>query len=220
MIEKVRPLPTLISPVLVNDGLVPDCEMFRPPALMVMIPLLLWAAENLLIPRPNRTSRVPRLSSCAFRLRPPLPPASDRIVAALELTRVPALTLSVAVADKNTKSCVKSMMPRLVKPLATVKVPFHPRPLANIPMYELVPVVSAPLIVLTEPNVPATNSVPWLSTGALIVLSVRVNVLPAGLISIPGPLIIEPLRVSEPTRLLRSAPKVAVALDRFHAPAP
>ena len=65
--EKLPPLPMVMLPVFVNEGLVPDWETTSPPV-TEMAPLLVWAADGL--PSEKRfdcTSRRPRLSSCAVR---------------------------------------------------------------------------------------------------------------------------------------------------------
>ena len=101
-----------------------------------VVPLLIesvWPAATLIVPAVSSkvklvlvrvrgwlTAIVPWLVTCAVRVRRPPVPTEELIVPVL--TRVPAVTVSAAVSGFAPLIWVRSMVPALVKPWATVSV--------------------------------------------------------------------------------------------------
>src|SRR5262245_57670994 len=109
------------------------------------------------------------------------------------------------------------MVPLLVKPLATVRVAEEKVPSPRTRMVEPTAVVSAPLIAAAPPRV---INRPSLVNGAAMVPLVRVRVLVAALVSVPGPLTVLLVNANPVVVLVKLGVRLKVTPLRFRLPAP
>src|SRR5947209_655397 len=111
---------------------------------------------------------------------------------------------------------VRSMVPALANPCATVRATLPALPLACTRRVEPASAVRAPLSVL----VPTTRTVPRLSSAALIVSPESARVTPGALVIDPGPLTVEEVSVSAVAAVDRPAPRETVEPVADRAPTP
>jgi len=147
----------LMMPELVKLAPEPDWLMVRSPPARLMVPALVCWAEALARVRGELMVRVPPawLTSGAARVRPPSAPAEAVIAAPAALVRVPEVTASV-VLTLLLPAVIRSRVPLLVNPAATVNAALPKEPSPCTRRREPAAVVRAPLMTV----VPSAVSVP------------------------------------------------------------
>ena len=200
-VVNARPAPIVRVPVLVRPP--PLWLRSRFPPLTSSVPLFVWTPPV----RPQVVACAivirPWLSTAALSVRVPPPSASAVIVAPGALTSVPAVTAKVVPKP----GLVSSIAPRLVKPVATVKVTKPVVPSLRARTTEVAVVVRAPL----RFTVALPVSVPAFTTGALIVELNSEAV--AVFTRLPAPFNVAPFIANTPVPCVRNCPAIVSVRD-------